>query len=350
MAVEVTSGSVTQEALWQIDIGEPVLAIASLAGRVIIGGSEGRILVADTDGRAQLQLALDDFLLAMATSPDGAQLAAGGSQRLRLFDLVTGSPLADHPHNWCGCLAWAAKSGSLAAGDARLVRIYAADGRLRWTSPPLLSTVAGLSWMRDDGRRLAAAAYQGVSIFEPDADRATAHLPAPGAIAGIAVSPNGRWVVGGSQDATLHGWNVRDGSDFRMSGFLKSVSRPSFEPSGRWMCCHSGDTVVCWDFSGSGPTGRDGVLAEGHRANVTALTWARTGSSVPILVSGDAAGDVALWRLGPTARSGGQISPIWTTATGDPVDALAATSDGIFSGHRSGAVRYWLPPWPRGSR
>lgn len=191
MAVEVTSGSVTQEALWQIDIGEPVLAIASLAGRVIIGGSEGRILVADTDGRAQLQLALDDFLLAMATSPDGAQLAAGGSQRLRLFDLVTGSPLADHPHNWCGCLAWAAKSGSLAAGDARLVRIYAADGRLRWTSPPLLSTVAGLSWMRDDGRRLAAAAYQGVSIFEPDADRATAHLPAPGAIAGSPSPPTG---------------------------------------------------------------------------------------------------------------------------------------------------------------
>jgi WD40 repeat protein len=255
-----------------------------------------------------------------------------------VFDLADGSVVADHPHHWCGCLAWASKSGDLAANDGRLVRVYSADGRLRWASPPLPSTVAGLAWMRADGRRLAAAAYQGVTIFEPGTDRAVARLPAPGAIAGIAVDPNGRWVVGGSQDATLHGWNVRNGSDFQMSGFPKLVSRLAFESSGRWMCCDGGDTLVCWDFSGSGPTGREGLLAEGHRNDVTALAWAPAGGSAPILVSGDAAGEVALWRLGPSSRPGGRIRPFWRTATGDPVGAIAATRDRIFSGHRSGAV------------
>jgi WD40 repeat protein len=335
-----TAGSATQELVWQLDIGEPVLAINPAADRVIIGGSEGTIVVTDTDGRAQLRLALDDFLLAMAANPDGTRLAVGGGQRLVVFDLADGPVLAEHPHQWCSCLAWATNSGDLAAGDGRLVRVYSDDGRLRWTSPHLQSTVAGLAWMRADGRRLAAAAYQGVKIFEPDTDRMVERLVAPGAIAGLAVAPNGRWVVGGSQDATLHGWNVRDGSDFRMSGFPKTVSRLAFESSGRWMCCDGGDTVVFWDFSGSGPTGREGLLGEGHRDDVTALAWAPT-DGTSVLVSGDASGDIALWRLTSRHSPGQRIRPSETIASGDPVGAVAATSNRIFSGHRSGAVRCW---------
>lgn len=335
----VTSGLAAREALWHLNIGEPVLAINPLVERVVVGGSEGAVVVATPDGRAQRRMLLDDFPLTMATSADGTRLAVGGSQRLVLFDLPDGSVAADHPHRWCGCLAWAVKTGDLAASDGRLARVYTRDGRLRWTSPPLQSTVAGLSWMRADGRRLAAAAYQGVKIFEPDTDRTIARLAAPGAIAGLAVDPNGRWVVGGSQDATLHGWNIRDHSDFRMSGFPKRVSRLAFESSGRWMCCDAGDVIVCWDFSGRGPTGRDGLLAEGHRDDVTALAWIPTRGPAPILLSGDAAGDIALWRLTPNSRPGGRIRPFWKTATADPVAAVAATRDRIFTGHRSGAVR-----------
>jgi WD40 repeat protein len=332
-----------RDLVWQFDTEEPVLSINLLPDGAIIGGSEGTIVVADFDGRPAQRLMVEDFLLALAASPDGTRLAVGGGKGLAVFDLADGSVLAEHPHRWCGCLAWSADSRRLAANDGRLVQVHTRDGALRWTSPPLQSTVAGLAWMRADGRRLAAAAYQGVKIFEPDTDRIVSRLPAPGAIAGIAVAPNGRWVVGGSQDATLHGWNVRDGSDFRMSGFPKAVSRIVFEPSGRWMSCDGGDTVVCWDFSGAGPTGREAVLAEGHRDDVTALTWAPIDGSASVLVSGDAAGDLKLWRLKPGHRPGQRIGPSWSAATGDPVGAVAATADRIVSGHRSGAVCCFHP-------
>lgn len=337
-----TPDTAIQGALWHLAIDQPVLCVSVAGDRVIIGGSEGTIVVADAEGRAQLRLRFDDFALAMAASPDGTRLAVGGNQRLVVFDLADGSVVADHPHRWCSCLAWAPRTGDLAANDGRLARVYTGQGRLRWTSPPLQSTVAGLAWIRADGRRLAAAAYQGVKIFEPGTDRMVQRLAAPGAIAGIAIPPNGRWVVGGSQDATLHGWNVRDGSDFQMSGFPRTVSRLAFESSGRWMCCDAGDAIVCWDFSGSGPTGRDGLIAETHRDDVTALAWVPTGAFAPILVSGDAAGEVALWRLGPSSRPGGRIRPFWITATGDPVGAIAATRGRIFSGHRSGVTRCFL--------
>jgi WD40 repeat protein len=178
-----------------------------------------------------------------------------------------------------------------------------------------------------------------VTIFEPGAHRVVDHFAAPGAIAGLALSPNGRWVVGGSQDATLHGWNVRDGSDFAMSGFPKTVSRLAFESSGRWLCCDGGDAVVCWDFSGSGPTGRQAVLAEGLSADITALAWGPSNGAATVLAAGDAAGDIASWRLGPQLRPGQRIRPSWTVATDDPVSAVVAVGNRIISGHRSGVVR-----------
>lgn len=252
-----------------------------------------------------------------------------------MWNLPDGTLLRDHPARWCSALAWNARSDRLASGDGRQVRVIDRDGHRCWTSEPLPSTVAGLSWLRADGRRIAAAAYQGVTIFEPATDRAVEHLAAPGAIAGVAVAPNGRWVVGGSQDATLHGWKVPGGDDFRMSGFATTVSRLAFAPDGRWMACNGGDVVAFWDFSGAGPIDRETMLGEGHRGSVTALTWANTGR---LLATADATGDVALWRLDPSARPGDRIRPTWVAGTGDAASAVTHAGGYVVSGHRSGAL------------
>lgn len=322
---------------WTVELGEPVIAAAALPGGVAAGGSEGALVVVDLDGTERLRFdAGGDFLLALAASPDGTRLAVGCGERVAVHDLTDGRCLAEHPARWCSALAWSARSDRLAIGDGRTVRIIDRDGAIGWTSAPLPSTVAGLSFLRRDGRRVAAAAYQGVTIVEPATDRVVEHLAAPGAIAGIAVAPNGRWVVGGSQDATLHGWKVPGGDDFRMSGFPRTVSRLAFEDGGRWMACDGGATVAFWDFSGTGPTGREGALGNGHDAAITALAWhpgtART------LVTGDADGEVLTWRLGPDARPGDRFRPAHRRTAGDEVTAIAVVEGRVVTGHRSGAV------------
>lgn len=329
----MTAGSTTSRRCF--DLGEPVIACAALPGRVVVGGSEGAVLVADDDGAPLLRLHLEDFLLGLAVSPDGTRLAAGGGQRAAVWDVADGRLLRSHDVHWCSTLSWSARSDRLAIGDGRRVRVSDHDGTIRWTSPPLPSTVAGLAWLRRDGRRLAAAAYQGVTIVEPATDRVVEHLAAPGAIAGLTCSPNGRWVVGGSQDATLHGWRVPGGDDFRMSGFPTTVSRLAFAPDGRWLACDGGDTVAFWDFSGPGPTGREALLGQGHQAPITALAWAGAGR---VLATGDATGGVALWHLPPTARPGDRIRPARMTSTEDPVAAIVHADGRVVSGHRSGAV------------
>jgi WD40 repeat protein len=327
----------TTDIRWTVDLGEPVIHCVPVPGGLAAGGSEGSLVVVDLSSSVLLRLHLGDFLLGLAASPDGTRLAAGGGERVAVWDLADGRLLAEHPTRWSSALAWSARSDLLAVGDGKQVRVLDRDGAPRWISTPLASTVAGLAFLRRDGRRVTAAAYRGVTIFEPDSNRLIEHLLAPGSIAGIAVAPNGRWVVGGSQDATLHGWKVPGGDDFRMSGFPMTVSRVAFESSGRWMACDGGDAVAFWDFSGRGPTGREAVLGEGHRGPITALAWhpgnART------LVTGDGNGDVMTWVLDTSVRLGERIRPTRARSTGDPIDAVAVV-DGHHpvTGHRSGAI------------
>ncbi|MEV0089480.1 hypothetical protein [Saccharopolyspora sp. NPDC050642] len=330
---------------WQADLGEPVVALDVLPGgnghphAVLAGGSEGAVRVIDPDGSPRYERDLGDALLAVTASPDGTRIAALGVASRRLWSATDGEPLRSEATGWSASAAWDKKSQFLAVADGRRVRVLDRDGATRWSSAPLSSTVTNVLWPR--GRlRVAASSYQGVTIFEPETNRITNALEAPGAISGLASAPNGRWVVGGSQDATLHGWKVDDGSDFEMSGFPATVSHLAFEDGGRWMACESAEVLTCWDFSGRGPTGRAGVVLIGHQAAVSVFAW------VPghrqILVSGDQDGNVLVWRIAGTTQPGDELRPASGVRDDDPVTAIITSSNTassiVYIGRRSGRI------------
>ncbi|MEU6269296.1 WD40 repeat domain-containing protein [Saccharopolyspora shandongensis] len=330
---------------WQADLGEPVVALDVLpAGTgnpdsVVAGGSEGAVRVFDPDGSARYERALHDALLAVAASPDGTRIAALGAGSRRLWSAIDGELLRGEKAGWSASAAWDKKSQALAVADGRRVRVLDRDGAPRWTSSPLSSTVTNVLWPRGH-LRVAASSYQGVTIFEPETDRITNTLEAPGAISGLTAAPNGRWVVGGSQDATLHGWKVTDGSDFQMSGFPATVSHLAFEDGGRWMACESAEVLTCWDFSGRGPTGRAGVVLTGHQAAVTAFAWAPGHRET--MISGDQDGNVLVWRITGTTKPGDEVRPAGGVRDDDPVTAITtshgATNPTVYIGRRSGRI------------
>ncbi|GAA4842228.1 WD40 repeat domain-containing protein [Saccharopolyspora rosea] len=330
---------------WQADLGEPVVALDVLPGgtgnpdAVVAGGSEGAVEVFDPDGSTRYERDLDDALLTVAASPDGTRIAALGVGSRRLWSATDGAVLHTEQAGWSASAAWDRRSQSLAVADGRRVRVLDRSGRARWNSAPLSSTVTNVLWPR--GRlRVAASSYRGVTIFEPETDRITNTLEAPGAISGLTAAPNGRWVVGGSQDATLHGWKVDDGSDFQMSGFPATVSHLAFEDGGRWMACESAEVLTCWDFSGRGPTGRAGVVLTGHQTAVTAFAWAPGHRAT--LISGDQDGNVLVWRITSSTRPGDEIRPAGGLRDDDPVTAITTghgtTSPTVHIGRRSGRI------------
>ncbi|GAA2787614.1 hypothetical protein [Saccharopolyspora taberi] len=332
---------------WKFDVGEPVVALDVLRGgpsapdSLVAGGSEGAVRVFEPDGALRHGRDLDDALLAIAPSPDGTRIAALGMGSRRLWTATDGNELRAEGAGWSASAAWDRSSQSLAVADGRRVRVLDRSGATRWSSEPMTSTVTNVLWPRGH-RRVAASAYQGVTIFEPETDRITNTLEAPGAISGLTAAPNGRWVVGGSQDATLHGWKVADGADFRMSGFPATVSHLAFEDSGRWMACESAEVLTCWDFSGPGPTGRAGVVLTGHQTAVTAFAWAP--GQRQTLISGDQDGNVLVWRIAPTTKPGDELRPAGGLRDDDPVTAIttgrtgSGTSAAIYIGRRSGRV------------
>jgi WD40 repeat protein len=321
---------------WQAELDEPAVALDVLGrdedAALAVGGSEGTVRAIDAGGAVRWERDLDDALLTIAASPDGTRIAALGMTNRRIWN-AEGDLLATSNAGWSAAAAWDARSAHLAVADGKQVRVLDRNGEIRWSCDPLASTVTGVLWPRGT-LRVAASAYQGVTIFEPDTDRITQTLRAPGAISGLASAPNGRWVVGGSQDATLHGWKVNDGSDFRMSGFPATVSQLSFEETGRWMACASDDVITCWDFSGAGPTGRAAVVLTGHDATITASAWLPGDRRA--LISGDEDGTLLLWRITPGTRAGDELRPAGRIPDDDPITALA-TGPGS---HTTGPIAY----------
>ncbi|MDR1281162.1 MAG: WD40 repeat domain-containing protein [Opitutaceae bacterium] len=281
---------------------------------------------------------LDDYVIDLAWSPDGEQLAAASTAGpLALFDTGDGARsdlpghddgancLAWHPafpilasggqdgsvkfwdtstdqhiataslgSGWVEHLAWqpaASTTPALAAG--RSLALLNADGSVRHTFEPAPRSLCALGW-HPRGHTLAAAHFGGIRLLAPDGDFGLRQefFYTKGIHALVWSPPDGRWLVSGNQDRSVHLWLPDENQEFHMSGYESKVKELSFDRTGRWLATGGGQDACLWDCSGAGPEGREPLMFP-HGARVCAVAFQNAHN---LLATAAQDGGVSLWN------------------------------------------------------
>jgi WD40 repeat protein len=273
---------------------------------------------------------LDDYVSAVAWSPDGDRLVAASlAGEVALLANGAVRPLPGHPGGvlgacwsadgtlatagqdgfvrahrgdeswsvelggWVHALAWRPDSSLLAAGAGRDAVLIDTSGAVvvRHRAP---ATVASLTWV-PGGRRVGVGHYGGITWLEPPGESPKKRFEWKGSILTLVASPDGRWVASGNQDNSVHVWRLWSGDDMQMTGYAAKIEHLAWHPTSRWLCVGDIGEVTCWDFAGRGPQGSRPKELKGHGRRITGLAFGGKR-----LASASADGTVRFWTLPST--------------------------------------------------
>ena len=211
-----------------------VLLVRDGATHRTVAHPDGAVLVAASDGE-RLVTGGDDGHIAV-TGPDG-------STRTLAETKGWVDALALHPG---GAVAWSVGK-----------RVTARDDKGRDKSFDAPSTVRGLSFA-PKGYRLAAAHYNGATLWFPNLETRPEVLEWKGSHLDVTWSPDGRFVVTSMQENALHGWRLLpDRGNMRMSGYPAKTRSMSWSQDGKWLATSGAEAVIVWPFeSKEGPMGK----------------------------------------------------------------------------------------------
>lgn len=302
-------------------------------------------------GRLDWPDSSSSYSKALAFSPDGKTLAGKCFHTVRLWSVpAAGQPrLLDVPGNaaeaeGASTLAFSPDGKTLASaqpGDGT-VRLWDADtGEERRTVKGVGS--AAVAWSPDG--TLVASAGSPVCLWCPATGEVLRHLGPPAeSFSGVAFSPDGRLVAGGTTAGAVGIWEEATGRRlFHVPAHQARVWALAFSPDGKTLASAAGrfaagapsadaDHVVrLWDVA----TGAERLPAEGHRDAVTSLCFAPDGKTV-VSASEDRA--VRLWDAftGKPLRQLGQGPVKVGPLAFSPDGALVAGGD-----PEGGDVRVW---------
>lgn len=270
---------------WSADAA--ALAAASAAGPIAVFAS------ADGARRAELP-GHEEGTNAIAWDA-AATLASGGQDgTVKLWDVTAGQHTATAKlgNAWVEHVAWRPSSGEafVAAAAGRELQFVNRDGKIRHTFKPAPKTISALAW-HPGGGAVAAAYFGGVCLWDADDFIAQKELPYGNGIHALVWSPDGKWLVSGNQDPSVHLWIPEKDTEFHMSGYEGKVKHLSFDHTSRWLATSGGRDACVWDCSGNGPEGREPSMFP-HDAPVSAV---RFQNHLGLLATASQDGVVQLW-------------------------------------------------------
>jgi len=339
--------------------------LAILSMRLFPTLEAAQILQNDTQAKPLAHITLGDWVYAIALSPDGKTVVAGGGDNTaRIWELLTGKEIARLSHDdIVYTVAYSHNGQYVATGsDDHTVRVWEAlTGRevARFTHDDKVNSVA----FSPDDRYVASASFDDTArVWEVSTGDEVARMTHADYVNVVAFSPEGNEVVSGSADNTARVWEALTGTEIaRKMHFVSTVpviggggggrgggggvSAVAFSPDGTYVVsggCDERDnvsqcvkgTAFVWDSSTA-----QVIASMTHTAQVSAVAFSSDGRT---LVSGDSGGSIIVWEtvtgreLARMQHDGGvsslAISP--DTPSGDG-------GKYIISGSGDGTARVW---------
>ena len=284
---------------WSVDIGDYVTAVTwSPGGQALAAAAaNGPIQLLDgTSGTSLHELSGHDFgTLDLAWSPDGSSLASAGQDgTTRLWDAIRGREVAalDSGADWVEHVAWSPLGNLVATAAGKHLKLWQPDGTLYHRADPHPSTIAGLAW-NTDGTRLASICYGGIWLWSPGQDDPDDGLECQDSLISMAWSPNGRYLVSGTQGATVQVWNLKTDQNSELSGYPTKVRVVAWDATSRYLATGGATDLALWKFSPTQLAQDSPTVLEGHERVIVALAFQNRGSR---LASGGEDGEVYVWQ------------------------------------------------------
>ena len=275
--------------------------------------ADGTVAAIDADGHMRTLQRHDAPATTVAWSPAGTPASGGEDGRVLIdgtrHELGTG---------WVAQIAWRPDGACLAVAHRRVVHILGADGARVAVSAEFPATVACLDW-HPRGVELAAGTYGGVHLLRGKDARLARSLKWKGSVLAIATSPDGRRLAHGNQDASVHFWDLRRGTELEMWGYATKVRQLAWRQDARLLATGGGTDVTVWDFAGRGPAGTRPQELEHHTEPITWLGFQPRSS---LLASTAQDGFAVLWR------PGSDDLPLAVVAVDDELTTAAWSPDG----------------------
>jgi cytochrome c/WD40 domain-containing protein/anaphase-promoting complex subunit 4 len=281
---------------------------------------------------------------ALAYSPDGKLLAAGGYKAVRLLDPATGAILhtLSGPSDQVLSVAWTADGKRLAAaggisGAFGEVCIWEAPASGEWPRPKVLKdhgdTIYGIAWRPGAAEFATASLDKTVRIWDMASGKPNRTLKDHvDAVYSVAYSPDGKWMATGSADRTVKLYQVENGAKVSSFNHPDPVTGVAFSSKSDLVVACAEKQVRVWPVKAG--TVENPLRGHGEGEAINAIAFSADGST---FAWGASNRKVRVWN----GEVSGQKREM-NDAT-DWVYSVAVSPDGkqVAAGAGDGKVYFW---------
>lgn len=389
--------------LWDISTGNEIRsfddhdhAVYGVAfspdGKLALSGSwdKSAIIREIETGRVVHKLMHPDAVISVAFSPDGKYALTGSlDSRIRLWDVSSGNIIRTFSGHSGGINSVVfSNSGDLVVSGSRdkNIKLWETEtGREIKTLQGHVGFVRSAAFSPDNARVISGCTSGNLLLWDIASGEIVRRLTGHDYVSvyggtfhrgvyTVSFSPNGLYVLSGSEDSTLKLWDVASGENVRsLTGQSNVILSVAFSPDGIHTLSGSDDhTLMLWDLS----NGRMMRTLRGHTYYVKTVAFSPNGK---FALSGSDDSTLKLWDIstgreirsftghtswinsvtfspdGKNALSGSwdKTMKLWDIATGreirtfeghtDHVESAVFSPDGhhVLSGSRDRSVRLW---------